>query len=262
MSADLSNFPNLLDESTYQTFDLTIHSDTNGNTRNWTITTQQLPIAMASSWQTCDQSSAKPTSSMLTNANSVISQLNQIPAQITSETYEDQIGIYTALIHWANEQQSRARQYANLWWGYHMTCYKRHRSIFGVCTWCCNNHPKNAQDANTCKSSRNELIQYATQTNNIVGLWDDFMNPNLGGLLAQQQTMLDGMSNYNLNQTMQAEFTGLLAQVNEQIATSNAVIQQTELQLLKLKKEELAMKASYIVGPLLIIIGIALVYND
>ena len=98
---------------------------------------------------------------------------------------------------------------------------------------------------------------YAVQTENIKLLWDDFVLE----LETQQATMLENMGSYNLNQTMQAEFTSLLAQVNEQIATSNLVIQQSELQLLSLKKEELKMKASYIIAPLLLVIGIALVFN-
>lgn len=243
---------NFIDSSTTQTFDLTIDPSTSGSTQNHVCTTASLPISAASSQSGCAQSSSQPTSQQLTDASASIQCLRSIPTSIMQETYEDQIGIYGALIHFAKEKQGEATQYHNLWYGYHHTCYVRERrGLFGICIWCCGNNPE------TCHVSRANLIMYAVQTENIKLLWDDFVLE----LETQQATMLENMGSYNLNQTMQAEFTSLLAQVNEQIATSNLVIQQSELQLLSLKKEELKMKASYIIAPLLLVIGIALVFN-
>mgnify|MGYP003147913738 FL=1 len=74
--------------------------------------------------------------------------------------------------------------------------------------------------------------------------------------------MLAQMDNYDLNQQMLLEFTALAAQVNEQIAESNLSIAVAEDKLLDLKNKELKQKSTYVILPIILIVGIALIFND
>ena len=66
---------------------------------------------------------------------------------------------------------------------------------------------------------------------------------------------------YSTNQTLQAQFQALLASINVDIAESNLQVQAVENQLLDLKQKELRSKAMYIIAPLLLLLGIALIFN-
>ena len=82
------------------------------------------------------------------------------------------------------------------------------------------------------------------------------------GLQLQLASIVENESIYNVNQTLQAQFTSLLASINVDIAQSNLEIQIVEDQLLDLKNKELQGKAMYIIAPLLLLLGIALIFND
>ena len=141
---DPSLYPNLQDDSSPLTFDLTIYNsiDPNhaGGSRNFVVTTGSLPVAGATN--DCESSSSRPTSLMYTEAGNAINQLADIPVLIANETYEDQIGIYGALIMFCQAKQQRAQQFNDLWFSYHQNCRANGGyGWFGSCWWCCSNHP-------------------------------------------------------------------------------------------------------------------------
>ena len=228
-------------------------TNVNGDSVLLECITRDLPVTQAndtSSSQGCQN--AKPTSAMEQEQVEDILCLTSLPALMSNVPFVDQIGIFSSLINFAQDRLNMSKAFTTAWENTYKDCYARRRIFFGVCTICC----KNKDFA--CNTRLTELITIVLSARSMEVLWEDCVNT----LLNQQDQMLAQMDNYDLNQQMLLEFTALAAQVNEQIAESNLTIAVAEDKLLDLKNKELKQKATYVILPIILIVGIALIFND
>ena len=105
--------------------------------------------------------------------------------------------------------------------------------------------------------SMSELQGAFQNTLTISALWTELKL----SLQEQLAVVVENEAIYNTNQTLQAQFQALLASINVDIAESNLQVQEAENELLDLKQKELQSKAMYIIAPLLLLLGIALIFN-
>lgn len=176
--------------------------------------------------------------------------------QISSEPYSDQLGVVGAAIIFAHERLAVAGDFTDFWQGRVDYCDSHWTGCFwgafGCCTWCCKGHIE------TCESRRTELVSRTQDAATEELVWAQ----SVSSLIAIEDTILSNMGNYLTTQAELAEFAALLAELNVQIAESNLAVQAVESKLLDLRNKELKMKASYLVAPLLLIVGLALIFND
>tara|TARA_Y100000994_G_C15507153_1_gene366050 strand:+ start:40 stop:723 length:684 start_codon:yes stop_codon:yes gene_type:complete len=162
-------------------------------------------------------------------------------------TYSDQEGVLGALILFAESKRAQADALKEFWKGKVLTCARR----YNIITFHCNKRMA------TCNMSMGALQGAYQNTLTIAGAWSDLK------LSLQQQLaiVVENEAVYNTNQTLQAQFQALLASINVDIAESNTQVQEAENELLDLKQKELRGKAMYIIAPLLLLLGIALIFN-
>tara|TARA_Y100000004_G_C8884544_1_gene399102 strand:- start:357 stop:1040 length:684 start_codon:yes stop_codon:yes gene_type:complete len=162
-------------------------------------------------------------------------------------TYSDQEGVLGALILFAETKRLQAVGLNEFWKGKVLTCARRYNWI----TFHCNKRGE------TCNMSMSELQGAFQNTLTISALWTELKL----SLQEQLAVVVENEAIYNTNQTLQAQFQALLASINVDIAESNLQVQEAENELLDLKQKELQSKAMYIIAPLLLLLGIALIFN-
>ena len=194
--------------------------------------------------------SAPPTESMATENFNAIAIIGGWPAQLAlaQNTYSDQEGVLGAMILFAEARRLQAAAYSIFWHEKHVLCAAK----YNLFTFHCNNQ------SSTCEMSFSDLEAAAVKASSIQYSWSVLKN----SLLTQLDIVANNELVYSTNQTLQAQLTSLLAQVNIDIAESNLQVQAVENQLLDLKQKELKSKAMFIIAPLLLLLGIALIYND
>lgn len=197
-----------------------------------------------------------PTNSMyneqVVNKNGLLNIFNEI----SSEPYSDQLGVVGAAIIYAKERLSVAKDFTDYWEGRVAYCDAHWTGCFwgafGCCTWCCKGH------AETCHSRSTELAARVSDAAVMELVWASAVST----LVSIKNTILDNLETYLNTEAQFAQFAALLAELNVQIAESNLAVQAVEKKLLDLRNKELKMKASYLVAPLLLIVGLALIFND
>ena len=173
-----------------------------------------------------------PTDELYNNSFAEVQNLATWSPQLALQqaTYSDQEGVIGAMILFAEAKRVEAASYALFWQTTHVNCITKETT----------------------------LLTYRLQSGALELLWTELKE----GLQLQLASIVENESIYNVNQTLQAQFTSLLASINVDIAQSNLEIQIVEDQLLDLKNKELQGKAMYIIAPLLLLLGIALIFND
>ena len=194
--------------------------------------------------------SVVPDNTLYDNNFAEIAQIASWPTQLSLQqaTYSDQEGVLGALIMFAETKRLQAYAIRQFWQGKVLICADR----YNIFTFHCNNQSL------TCNMSMNQLQGARQNVLTIEGIWTELK----ASLQEQLASVVENESIYNTNQTLQAQFTALLASVNVEIAESNLQVQEVENQLLDLKQKELQGKAMYIIAPLLLLLGIALIFND
>jgi len=191
-----------------------------------------------------------PTNDLYNNSFTEAQNLGTWATQLALQqaTYSDQEGILGALILFAEAKRLEAEAYALFWKTTHVDCLFNYNWL----TWHCKNH------SSTCNTNESTLLSYRLQSGAVQLVWSSLKE----SLLIQLDTIVNNELIYSTNQTLSAQLTSLLASVNVDIAQSNLEIQEVEGQLLELKNKELQGKAMYIIAPLLLLLGIALIFND
>ena len=191
-----------------------------------------------------------PTDELYNNSFAEVQNLATWSPQLALQqaTYSDQEGVIGAMILFAEAKRVEAASYALFWQTTHVNCIFNYNWF----TFHCNNQET------TCFTKETTLLTYRLQSGALELLWTELKE----GLQLQLASIVENESIYNVNQTLQAQFTSLLASINVDIAQSNLEIQIVEDQLLDLKNKELQGKAMYIIAPLLLLLGIALIFND
>ena len=178
-----------------------------------------------------------------------VAEISTWPTQLALQqaTFSDQEGVLGALILFAETKRLQAVALNDFWAGKVMTCARR----YNLFTFHCN---KRGQ---TCNMSMSELQGAFQNVLTIEGIWTELKE----SLQQQLKIVAENELIYSTNQTLQAQFQALLASINVDIAESNLQVQAVENQLLDLKQKELQGKAMYIIAPLLLLLGIALIFN-
>ena len=244
---------NFINDSENDYFKITLNQ-INGQTAIFECSAQYIPSPECNAgWSSCQQ--AVPDGNMVTSADQSAQCMLGIFPQIADESYTDQNGIVAAAISWAIYQKDKAESLYDCWRAIDNTC----SSNWNLYTYHCSKRKA------TCKMrgffsmfGSDEIGAAETKALQIYYVWADLVKD----LLLIQKNIADAGSQYSTLQTAAAEFTLLTAQINEQIAASNVGVQQAELSLLELKNKELSSKAMYILAPLLLIVGIALIFNE
>lgn len=191
-----------------------------------------------------------PTQAMYTDSEDAANYIGDIAAKmaLNQETFSDQEGILGALVIWTQARALEAENYSAYWSGKHWTCVFNHHFISYHC---------NKRSA-TCKMSETTLFTHAVLAATFDVVWVNLENTLANQLKQVQENELI----YSTNQQLQALLTQVLANTNVVIAESNIKVQAAENRLLDLKRKELEQKSLYIIIPLVLVLAIALIYND
>ena len=193
--------------------------------------------------------SVVPDNTLYDNNFAEINQLSTWGTQMALQqaTYSDQEGVLGALILFAESKRLQAFAVKEFWEGKVLICADRYNFF----TFHCN------KQSVTCEMSMNELQAARQNVLTIEGIWTELKE----SLQTQLGQVVENEAIYNTNQTLQAQFQALLASINVDIAESNLQVQAVENELLDLKQKELQGKAMYIIAPLLLLLGLALIFN-
>tara|TARA_R110002020_G_scaffold85543_1_gene211055 strand:- start:537 stop:1223 length:687 start_codon:yes stop_codon:yes gene_type:complete len=191
-----------------------------------------------------------PTQAMYTDSEAAANYIADIATTmaLNQETFSDQEGILGALVIWTQARALEAENYADFWQGKHATCmYNQNPFSF----WC-------KTHASTCSMKETALFAHYVLAVTFDVVWLNLENTLVNQLKQVQENELI----YSTNQQLQALLTQVLANTNVVIAESNIKVQAAENRLLDLKRKELEQKSLYIIIPLVVVLAIALIYND
>ena len=191
-----------------------------------------------------------PTQAMYNDSENSAEYISDIATTmaLNQETFSDQEGILGALVIWTHARALDAENYATFWQGKHATCMYNQNAF----TFWCKTH------ASTCSMKETALFAHYILAATFDLLWIDLENT----LQKQLKQVQENELIYSTNQQLQALLTQVLANTNIVIAESNIKVQAAENRLLDLKRKELQQKSTYIILPLVLVLAIALIFND
>ena len=192
-----------------------------------------------------------PTTAMYNENIADIDYVSSIPAKmaINQETFSDQEGIVGALLIWAQYQAAQKYIYFQFWEMKASTCLSKRRPFF---VYHCNLKDE------VCKMNYNTIRGHELASLEIAQAWQVLVS----SLAIQLGQIQENELIYSTNQQLQALLTQVLANTNVIIAESNIKVQAAENRLLDLKRKELEQKAIYVILPLVLVLAVALIYNE